>query len=94
VVAKALEAPFKQIICNHGLIHPLVALHEVERLGPGYGFDVLTGQYVQMMTAGVQDCVGVIRGALEAAASAATMIITTEVLVLTPSRRRQRQMNP
>jgi chaperonin GroEL len=94
VVAKALEAPFKQIICNYGLLHPAVALHEVDRLGPGYGFDVLTGQYVDMMAAGVQDCVSVIRGALEAAASAAAMIITTEVLVFTPSRRQQHQMNP
>jgi chaperonin GroEL (HSP60 family) len=47
-----------------------------------------------MMAAGVQDCVSVIRGALEAAASAAAMIITTEVLVFTPSRRQQHQMNP
>jgi chaperonin GroEL len=94
VVAKALEAPFSQIICNHGLIHPAVAVHEVGRLGAGYGFDVLSGRYVPMVEAGVLDCVSVLRGALEAAASAAVMIITTDVLVLTSPQRQQRQINP
>jgi chaperonin GroEL len=94
IVAAALAAPFKQIVYNHGLVHPAVALHEVSRLGPGYGFDALTGTYTPMASAGVLDCLSVTRGALEAAASAAAMLITTDVLVFTPSRHQQRQMAP
>jgi chaperonin GroEL len=94
VVAQALEAPFRQIICNYGLIHPAVALHEVNQLGAGYGFDVLSEQYLSMAEAGVLDCVSVVRGALEAAASAAALIITTDVIVLTSPRRQKPQMTP
>jgi chaperonin GroEL len=94
LVAKALEAPFSQIIRNHGLIDPAVALHEVSRLGAGYGFEALSERYVPMAEAGVLDCVSVLRGALEAAASAAVMVITTDVVVLTSPRRRPHQMNP
>jgi chaperonin GroEL len=94
VVAAALAAPFRQIVHNYGELSPAVALDQVRRLGPGYGFDAQRGEYVCMAEAGVLDSLAVTRGALEVAASAAAMIITTEVLVLASSRRRQRAVEP
>ncbi len=80
-VARALEAPFRQIVRNHGHVDPDVALNEVFRLGNDHGFDVLTSEYASMAESGVWDCYGVASGALSAAASAANMIITTDVVV-------------
>jgi chaperonin GroEL len=93
-LASALEAPFRQIVHNHGIIHPPVALHEARRRGPGYGFDVLAGEYLHMADAGVLDCLGVARGALGAAASAAVMTITTDALVLVSPERQRPEAEP
>lgn len=96
VVAAALDAPFRQIVVNAlgGTVAPSVALDHVRRLGPGYGLDALGGGYVPMAEAGVLDCVGVVLGALEAAVSAAVMLITTEVVVLASSRSREQRVEP
>jgi chaperonin GroEL len=81
VLAYALSAPFLQITHNYGRVEPQVALYDVQRLGPGYGLDVRTGQYARMIEAGVLDCADVLRGALAAAVSAANMVITTDIIV-------------
>lgn len=94
IVAAALETPFMQIVRNHGIIHPAVALNTVRRLGPEYGFDAVTGQYVDIVRQGVIDCTAVLRGALETAGSAASMTITTELLVLVPAHRREQRADP
>lgn len=94
VVAAALVAPFCQIIRNQGLEAPAVALANVRRLGAGYGFDVLRGEYVRMADAGVLDPLAVVRGAFEAAASAAILTITTDVIVLASARRREKRVDP
>ena len=93
-VGMALEAPFDQIVRNHGGVYPPLARAEIERRGPGYGFDAQTGRYVPMAEVGVLDSLSVARGALEAAASAAVMAITTEVVVLRPGRRRELRIRP
>jgi chaperonin GroEL len=90
VLLTALEAPFGQITRNHGVVHPPLALEEVRRLGCGYGFDVLTGMYVDMRRQGILDSVRVTRGALELATSAAISVITTGVVVLPPAKRERR----
>ncbi|GCE13782.1 TCP-1/cpn60 chaperonin family protein [Tengunoibacter tsumagoiensis] len=82
LVAKALSAPFLQIVQNFGRVYPPLALDEVQRLGAGYGFDARTGQYVSMLEAGIFDSAYVVRAALEAASSVATMALTTEALIL------------
>lgn len=82
VVARALEAPFSQLVANHGEIHPPLAVSEVQSRGAGYGFDVLTGSYQPMIEAGIIDSRAVAQGALEAAHSAAAMAITTDIIVL------------
>jgi len=83
VIVDALEAPFKQIVKNYGRIGPAIALEDIRRLGPGHGLDVRSGDYAHMTKTGILDCVTVLRGALQAAASAAVMAITTDVIVLT-----------
>ncbi|MBZ0296248.1 MAG: hypothetical protein K8L99_27055 [Anaerolineae bacterium] len=82
VVARALETPLRQIVANHGEIHPPLAVSEVQARGAGYGFDAMTGTYRPMIEAGILDSRAVVQGALEAAYSAAAMAITTDVIVL------------
>jgi chaperonin GroEL len=82
VVAGALEAPFRQIITNDGHIPPPVALERAAQLGPGYGFDVMSGQYVEMEQAGIFDGAAILQAALQAAASTAAMLLTTAAVVL------------
>jgi chaperonin GroEL len=84
VVEAALKAPFLQIVSNHGEIHPPLALDTVQRLGPGYGFDALHGDYACMAERHILDCFSVAQGALEAAASVSAMIMTTDTIVFTP----------
>mgnify|MGYP000238684924 CR=1 FL=1 len=52
-----------------------------EKKNKNIGYNVLTGKYVDMIEAGVIDPVKVVRGALENAASIASMILTTDVLI-------------
>jgi chaperonin GroEL len=93
-VAAALEAPFCQLIRNHGLIPPKLALNIIKQTGAGYGFDVRTGNYACMAEIGVMDSLRAMRGALSAAASAAIMAITTDVMILHPERNRTPQVKP
>jgi chaperonin GroEL len=94
VLLAALDAPFRQIARNHGLIHPPLALEDVRRLGCGYGFDALGGTYVDMRRAGILDSLRVMSGALELATSAAISVITTGVVVLPPAAKRERRVTP
>ncbi len=82
LVATALEAPFTQIVRNYGKIYPPLALEEVHRLGPGYGFDGLRGEYACMVERGILDSARVAQAALEAAGSLAVMAITTDSIVM------------
>jgi chaperonin GroEL len=94
LVAAALDAPFAQIVSNHGGVYPPLARAEIERLGPGFGFDTLCGRYVSMADIGVLDSLSVTRGALRLAASTAVMASTTELVVLRPRQRRAPRMRP
>ncbi len=82
LVARALEAPLRQIVANHGEIPPALAVSEVQSRGMGVGFDVLSGTYQPMIEAGIIDSRAVVQAALEAAASAAVMAMTTDIVVL------------
>ncbi len=93
-VASALEAPFCQLVHNHGHVAPQVALNAVKKMGVGHGFDTLTGNYACMAEVGVMDSVRVLRGVLTAAASTAIMAITTEVIILHADHNRPAQVKP
>ena len=81
IVAKALEAPIRQIAANAGLDGSVI-LEKVRTSGKnGYGFDAYKEDYVDMISAGIVDPTKVTRSALENAASIAATLLTTESLV-------------
>ncbi|MEC9489953.1 MAG: chaperonin GroEL, partial [Halanaerobiales bacterium] len=80
IVRKALEAPIKQIANNAGH-EGSVVVERVKEKEAGIGFDALKGEYVNMIQAGIIDPAKVTRSALQNAASAASMLLTTECLV-------------
>ncbi|NWG08270.1 MAG: chaperonin GroEL [Chloroflexi bacterium] len=85
IVKKALEAPIRKLAANAGqdgsVIIDTVRRTAAEKKNKNIGYNVLTGKYVDMIEAGVIDPVKVVRGALENAASIASMILTTDVLI-------------
>lgn len=81
IVRRALEAPAKQIATNAGLEGAVVVERLKEADQPGFGFNAATGQYEDLVAAGVIDPAKVTRSALENAASIAAMVLTTEVLI-------------
>jgi chaperonin GroEL len=91
-LAQALEEPFRCIARNAGATSPGVLLAEAQRLGPGFGYDAMTKQIVNMEEAGILDAVGVLRQALEIAVSGAIMAFTTETIVI--KREPQTSTNP
>jgi len=85
IVRKALEAPIRRLVQNAGhegaVIIETVRRKAKEEKNKHIGFNVITGEYVDMLKAGIIDPVKVVRGALENAASIAAMILTTEALI-------------
>jgi len=80
IVRQAVSAPLKQIAENAGLEGGVVA-EKVRELAPGMGLDAATGQYVDMIKAGIIDPAKVTRSALQNAASIAGLFLTTEAVV-------------
>ncbi len=78
IVRKALAEPLKQIAANAGYEGNIVAREVANSKKKHYGFDVRTGEYVNMIKAGITDPLKVTRSALENAASVAGMLLTTE----------------
>jgi len=81
IVRKALESPLRQIAANAGL-EGSVVVEKVKTLKAGEGLNALTEQYGEMIAAGIIDPAKVARSALENAASIASMLLTTEALVV------------
>jgi chaperonin GroEL len=80
IVFEAMGAPLAQIADNAGL-EGAVVVGDVSRLKGNNGLNAATGNYEDLVKAGIIDPAKVIRCALQNATSAATMIITTECLV-------------
>jgi len=80
IVKVAIEAPLKQIAINAGLEGGVVA-EKVRNLEPGWGLNAATGEYVDLIKAGVIDPAKVTRSALQNAASIAALFLTTEVVI-------------
>ena len=85
ILRVALEAPMRKIAENAGMNGDVI-IQNVRRLqdekgDPQLGYNVMTGEYLNMVKAGIIDPAKVTRGALENAASIAAMILTTEALV-------------
>lgn len=81
IVLRCLVAPIKQIALNAGL-EGAVIIENIKKSGKiGYGFDAYTGEYKDMIEAGIVDPTKVTRSAIQNAASVASMVLTTESLV-------------
>ena len=80
IVARALEEPLRQLANNAGL-EGSVVVNEVKTRAKGVGMNIATGEYEDMIKAGIIDPAMVTRSALQNAASIAKNILTTEVIV-------------
>jgi len=80
-VRRALEAPLKQIATNAGLEGGVVA-EKVRSLPRGQGLNAATGEYEDLMKAGIIDPAKVTRSALQNAASIAALFLTTEAIIV------------
>ncbi|ANI93528.1 chaperonin GroEL [Dietzia timorensis] len=80
IVKSALSAPLKQIAFNAGL-EPGVVAEKVRGLEVGNGLNAATGEYEDLVAAGINDPVKVTRSALQNAASIAALFLTTEAVV-------------
>ena len=80
IVRVAIDAPLKQIAAHAGL-EPGVVVDRVRSLPAGTGLNAATGEYEDLMAAGIADPVKVTRSALQNAASIAGLFLTTEAVV-------------
>jgi len=85
IVRRSLEVPLRKISENAGqdgaVVLETVRRQQAEKKNKNFGFDVMRGEYVDMIKAGIIDPAKVTKGALENAASIASMILTTEALI-------------
>jgi chaperonin GroEL len=81
IVRRALQAPARQIFANAGADGSVIAGKLLDRGVVSQGFDAQTGNYVDMVKAGIVDPTKVVRLALQGAASIAGLLITTEAMV-------------
>ncbi len=80
IILKALESPLRRIAENAGL-EGSVIIDKVRSEKPGFGFDALTEEYVDMVASGILDPAKVTRSALQNATSVASTLLTTESVV-------------
>lgn len=83
IVHRALEEPIKQIAANSGADASIVA-EKVRNRNDDVGFNALTGEYEDLVSAGITDPAMVTRSALQNAASIGALIVTTDVVIAEP----------
>jgi len=85
ILRRALEEPLRQLVINAGedgsVAVQNIRRYQIERKNKNIGYEVLSGEYVDMLEKGITDPAKVTRSALENAASIASMILTTEALI-------------
>ena len=89
IVAKALEAPVRQIAHNTGVDGGVVLNTIKQNTDTNFGYDALTDTYTNMLDAGIIDPAKVSRCALENAISIASTLLTTNVVVANPNENEQ-----
>lgn len=82
IIKRALQAPIRQIVENAGLDGAVVAGKLLESNDNSYGFDAQSLEYTDMFKAGIIDPTKVVRTALQDAASVASLMITTEAVIV------------
>ncbi len=81
IIRRALEAPIRQIATNAGVEGSIVVGKLLDQKDTDFGYNAQTGEYVNMVKAGIIDPVKVVRNSLQAASSIAGLMITTEAMV-------------
>ena len=81
IVGKAIQSPVRQIAENAGVEGSIVVGKLTDKGDPNFGFDAQSGEYKDMVAAGIIDPTKVVRVALRDAASVAGLLITTEAMV-------------
>ena len=81
IIRKATQAPIRQIVENSGVDGAVVAGKLLESTDTNYGYNAQTGEYTDMVKAGIIDPTKVVRTALQDAASVGGLLITTEAMV-------------
>jgi len=85
ILRRALEEPFRQLVVNAGeggeVVLDAVRRKQAETKSQNWGYEVISGQIVDLPKAGIIDPVKVVRSAVENGASIAAMILTTEALI-------------
>src|SRR5712675_3455140 len=81
IVGKALQSPVRQIAENAGVEGSIVVGKLTDKGDPNFGFDAQSGEYKDMVAAGIIDPTKVVRVALQDAGSVAGLLITTEAMV-------------
>ena len=82
IVRQAITWPARQIAINAGLDGSVVVSKILEKEDSAYGYDVQAGEYGNLLSKGIIDPAKVVRAALQSAASVASLLITTEALVV------------
>jgi chaperonin GroEL len=80
IIRRAVEAPLRQLVANAGKEGALV-VQEVKKAKGNEGYNVATGEYVDLVKAGVVDPTKVTRSALQNAASISGLLLTTEAVI-------------
>src|SRR5476651_406620 len=80
LLRRAVEAPLRQIVANSG-DEPSVVVDKVKQGSGNFGYNAATGEYGDMIEMGILDPAKVTRSALQAAASIASLMITTEAMI-------------
>jgi chaperonin GroEL len=80
IVRKAIEAPLRQLVAN-AAEEGAIVVQEVKKGKQNFGYNVATGEYVDMIAAGIIDPAKVTRSALQNAASIAGLLLTTECMI-------------
>lgn len=93
IVLRALEEPVRTIATNAGL-EGSVVVERLKKEQPGVGFNAATGEWVNMIDAGIVDPAKVTRSALQNAASVAALFLTTEAVVADKPEEEEKPSNP
>jgi chaperonin GroEL len=81
IVRRAIEAPIRQIVQNAGAEGSIVVGKLLDQKDTDFGYDAQTGEFTNLLKAGIIDPVKVVRNSLQSAASIAGLMITTEAMV-------------
>lgn len=92
IIRKALQSPARQIAINAGLSGSIVIGKLLESKDTNFGFNAQTGEYTDLVKAGIIDPTKVVRIALQDAASVAGLLITTEAMVAEKPEKKDAQM--